>query len=127
MHFLALDRADPKKFQVLQIIAGLLAWTEGIENRLIFVFHCNTKKNTEQREQAGLARPGASNPNLRVPVSPWHPTPSTPSLSTDYAFDNISRKESLADLWSDFLEQEAQEGVKSPKSPSSSAASSKPP
>lgn len=29
MHFLALDRADPKKFQVLQIIANLLGWTEG--------------------------------------------------------------------------------------------------
>ncbi|KAL8720357.1 MAG: hypothetical protein Q9225_002785 [Loekoesia sp. 1 TL-2023] len=103
LHFLALERADPKKFQVLQIIAALLGWTD------------------EQREQAGLARPGASNPNLRVPISPWHRTPSTPALSTDFFPDSSStRKESLAELWSDFLEQEAQEGVKSPRSPSDS-------
>ena len=80
--------------------------------------------NPAQREQAGLARPGASNPNLRVPISPWHRTPSTPSLNTDLAFDNSSRKESLAELWSEFLEQEAAEGVKSPRSPESSAAAS---
>ncbi|KAG8528001.1 uncharacterized protein KY384_006917 [Bacidia gigantensis] len=113
MHFLAIDRADSKKFEVLQIIASLLAWNE------------------EQREQAGLARPGASNPIARVPVSPWHRTPSTPSLSTDYVFDHSTRKDSLADLWSDFLQHEAQEDIKSPKSPSSnvpsSSASSKPP
>ena len=29
LHFLALERADPKKFQVLQIIASLLGWTDG--------------------------------------------------------------------------------------------------
>ena len=29
MHFLALDRTDPKKFQVLQIIASLLEWSDG--------------------------------------------------------------------------------------------------
>ncbi|KAL6714927.1 hypothetical protein ACLMJK_007187 [Lecanora helva] len=109
LHFIALERADPKKFQVLQIIASLLAWTE------------------EQREQAGLARPGASNPNTRVPVSPWHRAPSTPALSTDFFSDGGTKKESLAELWSDFLEQEAQEGVKSPKSPPSSLGGSKPP
>ncbi|CAD6584437.1 MAG: hypothetical protein ASARMPRED_001763 [Alectoria sarmentosa] len=108
LHFLALERADPKKFQVLQIIASLLAWTD------------------EQREQAGLARPGASNPNLRVPLSPWHRTPSTPALSTDFFPEGGARKESLAELWSDFLEQEAQEGIKSPRSPSS-LGGSKPP
>ncbi|KAL8798714.1 MAG: hypothetical protein Q9182_006447 [Xanthomendoza sp. 2 TL-2023] len=92
LHFLTLERSDPKKFQILQIIAALLGWTD------------------EQREQAGLARPGASNPNLRVPISPWHRTPSTPSLSTDCFPESSNRKESLAELWSDFLEQEAQEG-----------------
>ncbi|KAL8831956.1 MAG: hypothetical protein Q9191_000555 [Dirinaria sp. TL-2023a] len=108
LHFLALDRADPKKFQILQIIAALLAWSD------------------DQREQAGLARPGASNPSLRVPLSPWHRTPSTPALSTDFFPESSSRKESLAELWSDFLEQEAQEGVRSPK-PSDSAKSPKSP
>ena len=38
MQFLALDRSDPKKFQILQLIAALLNWTD------------------EQKEQAGLAR-----------------------------------------------------------------------
>lgn len=108
LHFLALERSDPKKFQVLQIIAALLAWSD------------------EQREQAGLARPGASNPNLRVPVSPWHRTPSTPALSTEFFPEGGTRKESLAELWSDFLEQEAQDGIRSPKSPSASSSSKLP-
>ncbi|KAL8763789.1 MAG: hypothetical protein Q9184_000491 [Pyrenodesmia sp. 2 TL-2023] len=105
VHFLALERADPKKFQVLQIIAALLGWSD------------------EQREQAGLARPGASNTNLRVPLSPWHRTPSTPALSTEFFPNGSNRKESLAELWSDFLEQEAQEGIRSPRSPSDSTRS----
>ncbi|KAL1957903.1 hypothetical protein VTO42DRAFT_5468 [Malbranchea cinnamomea] len=90
LHFLTLDRADPKKFQVLQLIAALLGWTD------------------EQREQAGLARPGAST-TLRVPgSSPVHRTPSSPALASDYFSDTGSnRKESLAELWSNFLEQEA--------------------
>lgn len=29
LQFLSLDRADPKKFQILQLIAALLGWTEG--------------------------------------------------------------------------------------------------
>ncbi|KAL8983062.1 MAG: hypothetical protein Q9205_002592 [Flavoplaca limonia] len=106
LHFLGLERSDPKKFQILQIIAALLGWDD------------------EQREQAGLARPGASNPNLRVPISPWHRTPSTPSLSADFfATDASNRKESLAELWSDFLEQEAQDATRSPRSPSESTRS----
>ncbi|KAH0543630.1 hypothetical protein FGG08_002068 [Glutinoglossum americanum] len=88
LHFLTLDRSDPKKFQVLQLIAALLNWTE------------------EQREQAGLARPGASNTTLRTPISPFHRTPSTPALSADFYPDN--NRESLAELWSNFLQQEAE-------------------
>ncbi|KAF4550003.1 GRIP-related Arf-binding domain-containing protein [Elsinoe fawcettii] len=93
LHFLALDRSDPKKFQILQLIAALLGWSD------------------EQREQAGLSRPGASNAQLRVPLSPFRRTPSTPSLSTDY-IDNSGgqSRESLAELWSDFLEREAEAG-----------------
>jgi hypothetical protein len=62
---------------------------------------------TEQKEQAGLARPGASNA-LRVPMSPFRRTPSTPSLSQ---LETRTSKESLAELWSDFLERESQEGT----------------
>lgn len=95
LHFLALDRSDPKKFQILQLIASLLNWTD------------------EQKEQAGLARPGASNSSLRLPMSPFHRTPSTPSLSSEFFTDpsgNKDRSESLGDLWTNFLERSAEEG-----------------
>ncbi|CAL3967390.1 hypothetical protein PZA11_003710 [Diplocarpon coronariae] len=92
LHFLALDRSDPKKFQILQLIASLLNWTD------------------EQKEQAGLARPGASSSSLRLPVSPFHRTPSTPSLSSEYFTEPLGNKESLADLWTGFLERSAEEG-----------------
>ena len=98
LHFLELDRSDPKKFQILQLIASLLNWSD------------------EQREQAGLSRPGTSNQpgSFRGPTSPFHRTPSTPALSHDYFPDSHSSpatKESLSDLWQNFLEQEAQQGT----------------
>jgi hypothetical protein len=92
LHFLALDRSDPKKFQILQIIASLLNWTE------------------EQKEQAGLARPGAASNSLRLPISPFHRTPSTPTLSSEFFTEPSGNKESLADLWTGFLERSAEEG-----------------
>ncbi|CAN8103762.1 unnamed protein product [Discula destructiva] len=95
LQFLSIDRSDPKRFQILQVIAGYLAWTD------------------EQKEQAGLARPGASHSTLRLPASPFHRTPSTPSLSTEFfseAPSSTSGKESLADLWAGFLERSAEEG-----------------
>ncbi|KAI1107345.1 hypothetical protein F4804DRAFT_297657 [Jackrogersella minutella] len=94
LQFLALDRSDPKKFQILQIIAGLLNWTD------------------EQREQAGLARPGTSVSSLRLPNSPFHRTPSTPSLSADFFSEpapTTTSRESLADLWAGFLERSVDE------------------
>ncbi|RAK76462.1 uncharacterized protein BO72DRAFT_469355 [Aspergillus fijiensis CBS 313.89] len=36
LHFLALDRSDPKKFQILQLIAALLGWTDGYVSRLVW-------------------------------------------------------------------------------------------
>ncbi|TVY94287.1 GRIP domain-containing protein [Lachnellula willkommii] len=92
LHFLALDRSDPKKFQILQLIAALLNWTE------------------EQKEQAGLARPGGTSGSLRLPISPFHRTPSTPTLSTEFFTEPPASKESLADLWTSFLERNAEEG-----------------
>lgn len=75
-------------------MAGYLNWTD------------------EQREQAGLARPGTSN-NLRLPMSPFNRTPSSPSLNTDLFADTSSAKdkESLSELWANFLERSAQEGA----------------
>ncbi|KAJ5951439.1 uncharacterized protein N7479_009852 [Penicillium vulpinum] len=97
LHFLALDRSDPKKFQILQLIAALLGW------------------NDEQREQAGLARPGASSMSgkLRVPGTPLR-TPSTPNLAAEFMDNGPSSKETLAELWSNFLEQEAEAGNMNP-------------
>ncbi|KAI1171655.1 hypothetical protein F4777DRAFT_591064 [Nemania sp. FL0916] len=99
LQFLALDRSDPKKFQILQVIAGLLNWTD------------------EQREQAGLARPGTSNNSLRLPTSPFHRTPSTPSLNAEFFSEPTptgASKESLADLWAGFLERSVEEGSQGP-------------
>ncbi|KAI6862254.1 hypothetical protein D0864_14025 [Hortaea werneckii] len=97
LHFLALDRSDPKKFQVLQLIAALLAWDES------------------QKEQAGLLRAGSgSAQSLKLPMSPFRRTPSTPSLSADFIPESPggggASRESLAELWSDFLEREAEAG-----------------
>ena len=122
LQFLSLDRSDPKKFQILQIIAGLLGWTD------------------EQREQAGLARPGAhagpsSASSLRLPTSPFHRTPSTPSLNSEFFTTSgvdaavtptsaTHSRESLADLWAGFLERSvADEGAGGDKSRKGSASS----
>ncbi|KAM0352941.1 hypothetical protein ACHAPU_001825 [Fusarium lateritium] len=95
LHFLTLDRGDAKRFQVLQVMAGYLNWTD------------------EQREQAGLARPGTSTSSLRLPMSPFTRTPSSPSLNADLFTESSSAKdkESLSELWANFLERSAQEGA----------------
>jgi len=98
LHFLALDRSDPKKFQILQLIAALLGWDE------------------HQREQAGLLRAGSNTGSLKLPMSPYRRTPSTPSLSTDFMPESpagAAGRESLAELWSEFLEREAEAGSNS--------------
>lgn len=119
LHFLALDRSDPKKFQILQLIAALLNWTD------------------EQKEQAGLQRAGAPSTfsltgSLRLPGTPMmHKTPSSPALSrleSDYldggGSASPSGRESLAELWQNFLEQEANasRGSKSRTASTSTAA-----
>ncbi|WPG98577.1 Hypothetical protein R9X50_00136900 [Acrodontium crateriforme] len=88
LHFLALDRSDPKKFQVLQLIAALLGWDD------------------TQKEQAGIIRTGAG--SLKLPMSPFRRTPSTPGLSSTFVPESPIGKESLAELWSDFLERESE-------------------
>ncbi|KAL5114305.1 hypothetical protein ACEQ8H_007825 [Pleosporales sp. CAS-2024a] len=113
LHFLELDRSDPKKFEALQLISALLGWTD------------------EQREQAGLARPGAaSTSGLRIPALPFRRTPSTPSLTSlsdpMLMASSSSNKESLAELWQDFLEREAAEGKDGSRRGSASATSPPP-
>lgn len=121
LHFLALDRSDPKKFEALQLISMLLGWTDGTFSKgssptYAFPIHLSYGKIlmiAEQKEQAGLARPGASS-RLGVPISPFRRTPSTPSLGSMsdpmLMASSSSNKESLAELWQDFLEREAAEG-----------------
>jgi hypothetical protein len=84
---------------------------------------------TEQREQAGLSRPGGSTTtqaSLRVPLTPFRKN-SAPSLDTDAAGLMEQRgtkesKESLAELWHDFLEREAADGTAAaPRRPSSAS------
>ncbi|KAL7966698.1 hypothetical protein HDV63DRAFT_164965 [Trichoderma sp. SZMC 28014] len=106
LHFLTLDRGDAKRFQVLQVMAGYLNWTD------------------EQREQAGLARPGGAS-TLRLPLSPFQRTPSSPSLSADIFSEPSSARdrESLAELWAGFLERSAQEGTSDGPSRKGSASS----
>ncbi|SPO03407.1 related to RUD3 - suppressor of uso1-1 transport defect [Cephalotrichum gorgonifer] len=109
LHFITLDRADPKRFQILQVIAGYLNWSD------------------EQREQAGLARPGTSASSLKLPLSPFNRTPSTASLNSDFMTGPSSAgagKETLAELWAGFLERSAEEGAdeRSRKDSASSAA-----
>jgi hypothetical protein len=134
LHFLAIDRSDPKKFEALQLIASLLNWNDGTSPWALFRSHLEcTKSDVEQREQAGLARPGASNSSLRIPLSPFRRTPSTPSLTTALNPDPLlmesmsGNKESLADLWSDFLKREAGEGDRSRSGSQATAATSPPP
>ena len=70
------------------------------------------KDSLEQREQAGLARPTSSSNSLRVPMSPFRRSPSQQSFSTDLMPDAATNsRESLAELWSDFLRREAQEST----------------
>ena len=106
LRFLALDRSDPKKFQILQVIAALLSWSD------------------EQKEEAGLARPGTSGNSLRLPQSPFNRTPSTPSLNAEFLPDlQGAPKESLAELWTGFLERQAEEGSEAGGSRSGSVSS----
>lgn len=39
LQFLALDRSDPKKFQILQLIAALLGWTDGMYTNRRPLYH----------------------------------------------------------------------------------------
>lgn len=131
LQFLTLERSDPKKFQVLQLISALLGWTDGT----FYPFYCPfplplsqlpLTLTTEEQEQAGLARPGASSGNsggssLRLPGSSSPLFRSTSSSGAVTAGSNSSGgrydpaqtssmpKESLAELWSSFLEQEAEQ------------------
>ncbi|OAA67230.1 golgi matrix protein [Niveomyces insectorum RCEF 264] len=103
LQFLTLDRSDAKRFQILQVIAGMLNWTD------------------EQKEKAGLSRPGTSSNSLRLPASPFHRTPSTPSLNAEFFSEPTPTggRETLADLWAGFLERSVEEAASESSNPPS--------
>ncbi|KAF8541365.1 putative Golgi matrix protein [Trichophaea hybrida] len=79
LQFVSLQRGDAKKYEVLQLIASVLDW------------------NDEQREKAGLLRPGTAaqhtgsgffSSSLKTPpLTPFHRSPSTPALHDAYGGD----------------------------------------
>ncbi|PWW75290.1 hypothetical protein C7212DRAFT_352453 [Tuber magnatum] len=72
LQFVSIQRGDTKKYEVLQLIASVLDW------------------NDEQREKAGLVRPGtaanssSSNTLKAPPLSLFHRSPSTPTSNDAY-------------------------------------------
>ncbi|KAF3204372.1 hypothetical protein TWF106_001553 [Orbilia oligospora] len=86
--FLGLPRGDQKRFEVLQLIANYLKWTD------------------EDRETAGLSRPGGSgypgpipSRNIQSPLTLTHLSDSR---------DGNNSGENLAELWASFLQQQTE-------------------
>lgn len=77
LSFLSLQRGDTKRYEVLQLIASVLDW------------------NDEQKERAGLVRPGTSSglSNLRIP------SPSSPSMPPGSAFSRSPSSSTLGDAY----------------------------
>ncbi|TGZ85637.1 hypothetical protein EX30DRAFT_337973 [Ascodesmis nigricans] len=81
LQFQSIGRGDPKKYEALQVIASVLDWTD------------------EQKEKAGLLRPGTAQHHdpptskgglfTSLPLSPFHRSPSTPALGTVYDSDKV--------------------------------------
>jgi len=89
LSFLVTPRADPKRFEMLQLLASVLSWTDA------------------ERERAGLQRtlPSASTPSF------WGRSPSVGSPkknSTD--LEKTDETESFSRLWVEFLLTEANAG-----------------
>ncbi|KAA8910408.1 hypothetical protein FN846DRAFT_539826 [Sphaerosporella brunnea] len=97
LQFVSIQRGDQKKYEVLKLIASVLDWNDGALSSL----HREPDENadsttTEQKEKAGLLRPGtavqsSNSPatgffaSLKTPpLTPFHRSPSTPSLGDTY-------------------------------------------
>ncbi|KAI5812572.1 putative Golgi matrix protein [Pyronema omphalodes] len=79
LQFVSLQRGDAKKYEVLQLIASVLDWSD------------------EQKEKAGLIRPGTTEAQAQrsasgffsatlktPPLTPFHRSPSSPALGDQY-------------------------------------------
>ncbi|KAK6336064.1 hypothetical protein TWF730_003433 [Orbilia blumenaviensis] len=86
--FLGLPRGDQKRFEVLQLIANYLKWTD------------------EDRETAGLSRPGGSGYPGSIPSRNIQ-SPLTLAQLSD-SRDGNNSGENLAELWASFLQQQTE-------------------
>lgn len=85
-----IPRGDSRKFEALQVLAAFLGWNE------------------DQKEIAGL-RPGTSNGSRVASMASIPISPSAIRRSSTFDFDSLSpERESIKDLWVQFLEQESQ-------------------
>lgn len=64
LQFIMMDRADPKKFQVLQLIAALLSWSDGKYFLHSSLFKIWTNAVNSQNKK--------NKPDLPVQVRPHH-------------------------------------------------------
>jgi DNA repair exonuclease SbcCD ATPase subunit len=71
LHFLMLDRSDPKKFQILQLIAALLGWTEGMFfPSLLTASTLTLRHRTKRTSRTSTTRRfqlSAQNPTITLP------------------------------------------------------------
>ncbi|KAK6535094.1 hypothetical protein TWF694_001584 [Orbilia ellipsospora] len=89
LSFLGLPRGDAKRFEVLQLIANYLKWTD------------------EDRETAGLSRPGTSGNTGSLPSRTMQ-SPITQSHLVNSTQDINNSGENLAELWASFLQQQTE-------------------
>ncbi|CAO3569580.1 unnamed protein product [Mortierella alpina] len=95
--FLNIPRGDQKRFEILQLISGVLKFTD------------------EQREQAGLIRKAGSGLGAMTPTTSGSRSPSMEQMR-----QHQEPKESFIDMWASFLIRESNANTAS-NSPSNSA------
>ncbi|KAK0458898.1 uncharacterized protein EV420DRAFT_1270175 [Desarmillaria tabescens] len=91
LSFLTTPRADPKRFEMLSLMATILSWTD------------------PEREKAGLQRTSASTPPSSSASSFWTRS-SSGSLSKNSELQKTDETESFSRLWVEFLLTEAAAG-----------------
>ncbi|KAI1315041.1 hypothetical protein EDD11_001381 [Mortierella claussenii] len=102
--FLNIPRGDQKRFEILQLISGVLKFTD------------------EQREQAGLIRKAGSGLGAMTPTTSGSRSPSMEQMR-----QHQEPKESFFDMWASFLIRESNSNAASNNSSNSSHANSRSP
>jgi len=101
LSFLATPRADPKRFEMLSLLASILSWTD------------------DEREKAGLQRRGGTT----QASSFWGRSATSSPKGKGAELERTDETESFSRLWVEFLLTEAAAGegtLPSPKSPTRS-------